>query len=207
MTLIGQGAPAYDDSTDRLYVGFSDGHLLALDAGNGHAVWEQNLSGGSGRFVDIDMQPLIDGDYLYVATFAGNLFSLDKKSGDVVWDVGVGSGVRIAMSGETLYVAGSDGAVYAINKDNGAEIWKYQAVAGALTRPVVYGELIAVGSTEQSMLFIDAVSGRKVIQRFARKNISSDPILAGPEGNLLIYLSNAGRLYCLRLKESFRLKK
>jgi hypothetical protein len=54
------------------------------------------------------------------------------------------------------------------------------------------------------MLFIDALNGRKFLQRFARKNISSDPILAGEQGNLLIYLSNGGRLYALQLKDQFR---
>ena len=73
-----------------------------------------------------------------------------------------------------------------------------------MTRPLVFGTLLIVGSTEHSMIFLDALSGEKILQRFARKNVYSDPILAGEEGNLLVYLSNGGRLYALQIAEAFR---
>lgn len=207
MTLYGHSAPAYDSvgrGEGRVYVGLSDGRLLALAASSGHLIWSKNLSQGVPRFNDIDMQPLINGDRLYVATFSGHLFCLKKQNGESIWQVAIGSGVGFALSGETLYVSGTDGILHAINKMTGAEIWKRDLSPGALSRPVIYGNLIAVASTEQSILFVDARNGYKVMQRFARKNISSDLILTGEKGNLLVYLSNAGRLYALKLKDTFR---
>ena len=108
------------------------------------------------------------------------------------------------MAGETLFVAGANGLIYALNKLTGEPLWQLDPGAGSLSRPLHRNELLMVASTEQSMVFIDAVAGRKIMHRFARKNISGDPVLGGSEGNLLVYLSNAGRLYCLQLKDSFR---
>lgn len=206
MTMLGQGSLAHsvDKKGDRLYVGFSDGRLVAVDANGGSIIWSQNLARSQRKFIDVDMQPLIDGDRIYAATFGGDLFCLNRNDGNILWEVAIGSGVRFSLSGDVLFVSGSDGVLYALGKEDGAERWKYESKEGALTRPIVYNDLVMVGSTKHSMFFIDALNGNKILQRFARKNIYSDPILAGEKGNLLVYLSNSGRLYALLLKESFR---
>lgn len=205
MTIFGQSSPAYDADTGRLYMGYSDGSLVALNSGTGSAVWRKQF-GHSQRFIDIDMRPLVDGDRLYFATFAGKLFCVDKGSGAVRWSVDVGSGVRFATSDDRLFVGGSDGALYAFNKMDGMELWKTDLGEGALTRPIFYKELLAVGSSKESMIFIDSLDGYRISQRYARKHISGDPILSGEEGNLLLYLSNGARLYAIKLRDDFRKK-
>ncbi len=208
MTLYGHSAPAYDvvGRQGRLYIGLADGRLLALSAADGRRLWEKSLATGRARLTDIDMSPVSDGNHLYVATFAGDLFCLRKQDGQVVWQVAIGSGAGFAVSKENIYLSGSEGVLHALNKLTGEKVWTRDLGKGALSKPVLYKNLIAVASTERSILFVDARNGHFVMQRFARKDISSDPILAGADGNLLVYLSNGGRLYALALKDEFRIK-
>lgn len=206
MTLYGQGAPAYESGQNLLYVGLHDGRILAVEAQRGALRWEKTLAGAAGPFTDIDMQPLLSAGKLYVATHSGKLYCLESRSGQVLWSQDVGSSADFAMAEDRLYVAGSDGVLYALNKVDGKILWSQPLGEGALSKPLLYGELVALASTERSILFVDAHNGHFIMQRFARKNISSDPILAGAEGNLLVYLSNAGRIYALKLKKDFRIE-
>ena len=98
------------------------------------------------------------------------------------------------------------GVLYALSANDGSQRWKYVSRKGALTRPLVYKDLVIVGSSKHSVIFVDALNGNKVMQRFARKNVHSDPILTGDQGNLLVYMSGGGRVYALQLKEDFRIQ-
>jgi len=166
---------------------------------------KKNLAQGKTRLNDVNMQPLIVGNKIYVATYAGDLYCLNKRDGSIIWQVAIGSAVRFSIASDKLYVSGSDGVVYALRADDGEQLWQYRTVKGALSQPLIYHELLAVGSTEESLIFIDGLTGRLIAHRFARKNISGDPILAGSEGDILVTLSNAGRVYALKLKKNFRM--
>ena len=179
---------------ERLFVGFADGTLWALST-DGKLIWEKTFEKGKKGFSDIDGAPLVDGERLYVATFDGGLFALAKNSGQTVWSREIGSGVRLAADGERLYLSGSDGRLYALHKKDGTKIWDLKVGEGALTAPVVYHDLVAVGLSEEGISFIQADDGRFVNKRFAKKGIFSDPIV---EGDQIYYLSNGGRLYSLR---------
>jgi outer membrane protein assembly factor BamB len=82
---------------NRVYVGFSDGMVVAFDATTGSERWqpvdlaaeaEQTLGGAPEHF-DVDTTPVadsIDGSpVIYVASAHGGLFALDAESGTQVW--------------------------------------------------------------------------------------------------------------------------
>lgn len=202
MTLYGHSSPLLDEG--RLYMGYSDGELAALNAASGQVLWSRTLSAGKTKLTDINMEPLVSGEDLYVATFSGDLYRLNKRDGSTVWQVPIGSAVRFNLADGRLFVASSDSVLYALDSENGETLWKKTMAEGSLSRPVVYGELVAVASTAESIIFFDALNGNIVARRFGRKNITGDPILAGPEGRHLVYLANAHRIYALRLKDNFR---
>lgn len=194
MTIHGNSPVILNDGGERLFVGFADGTLWALST-DGKLIWEKTFEQGKKGFSDIDGAPLVDGERLYVATFDGGLFALAKNSGQTVWSREIGSGVRLAADGERLYLSGSDGRLYALHKKDGTKIWDLKVGEGALTAPLVYHDLVAVGLSEEGISFIQADEGRLVGKRFAKKGIFSDPIV---EGDQIYYLSNGGRLYSLR---------
>lgn len=81
----------------RVFVGFSDGMVVAFDAATGAERWqpvdlaaeaEQTLGGAPEHF-DVDTTPVadsIDGSpVIYVASAQGGLFALDAESGTQVW--------------------------------------------------------------------------------------------------------------------------
>jgi outer membrane protein assembly factor BamB len=194
MTVRGNSPPVLDENGDRLYVGFADGTLWALSSGDGRLVWEKSFRKGKG-FSDIDGAPAVDGDRLYAATFDGGLFALSRTTGQTLWSQEIGSGVRLLAHGETLFVSGSDGRLYAFQKKDGTKLWDLKLGRGALTAPVAYQDLIAVGLSEEALNFIRAGDGHLIAKRFAKKGIFSDPVV---EGDRIYFLSNGGRLYSLR---------
>ena len=197
MTVRGNTPPVLDREGGRLFAGFSDGTLWALSPSDGKPAWEKRLGGaGEKAFHDVDGAPLIEGDRLFVALFEGGLFALSKKTGQVLWSRDLGSGVRFASSAEALYVSGSDGRLHALNKKDGQTLWESKVGKEALTAPVLYKDLIAVGLSGSTMNFIRASDGKVLAHRFARKGVFSDPVI---DGDRIYYLSNGGRLYSLKL--------
>jgi outer membrane protein assembly factor BamB len=198
MTIRGNSSPTVDPSSDRLYAGFSDGVVRSLSASGGKVLWEKPLAKEKGEkgFEDVDGTPLLDGDRLYVATFSGAIYALSAKNGAVLWSQPPGSAVHAALMGDTLIVAASNGHLFAYQKKDGSKIWESPIGHGALTAPVVYKDLIAVGLSDETMNFVDSEDGHVIARRFAKKGIYSDPIV---DEDRIYYLSNGGRLYSLRL--------
>ncbi len=61
-----------------LYVGFSDGSLVALNAKSGSVVWELQLNRNK-RFRDVDATPVLDGDQIYVASYDDKLYCVSAE--------------------------------------------------------------------------------------------------------------------------------
>ena len=196
MTIRGNSPPVVDSNGDRLFVGFADGTLRCLAAATGKSLWEKDFKKGGRGFDDIDGAPLIDGDRLYIASFDGGIYALSKQNGAVLWNQPNGSGVPMLVRGDVLYVSGSDGRLYAYGKKDGSKLWDSKIGDGALTGPVSYKDLLAVGLSDETMTFIDSSDGHIIARRFARKGVFSDPIL---DENRIYYLSNGGRIYSLKL--------
>lgn len=194
MTLLGTSIPLIDEPRQRVLVGSSDGGLRALSLKDGKVVWEKEL--GSGLFRDIDATPAIDNNRLYVATAEGPVMALSLKKGAVVWQQEVGSTAALSLSGDVLYVSGSDGILYAMQSDSGKKIWEKKIGDGALTAPVIHGQVVAVGLSDKTVNFLNKDTGEIRIRRFARKGVFSDLVL---DDHGLYYLSNGGRLYSLKM--------
>lgn len=197
MTIRGNASPAPDPSGDRLFVGYADGVVQGLSASTGKVLWEKSLPQEKGKgFSDVDGTPLVEGDRVYVATFDGGLYALSKLNGSVLWNQPQGSGVSLLAAGDLLVAAGSNGHLIAYQKKDGTRVWDSPIGRGALTAPVAYKDLIAVGLSDKTMNFVDAEDGHVIARRFARKGIYSDPVV---DEDRIYYLSNGGRLYSLRL--------
>jgi len=78
-------------SNGRVYRGTSDAHVLALDAGDGHSVWDITLD-VAGPGVQVPMAPIAWHDKIFIgnaggdrAGVIGHVYALDAATGRVAW--------------------------------------------------------------------------------------------------------------------------
>ena len=98
---VNRGAAFMDG---RLFRGTSDAHVVAMDASDGHALWDVALD-VAGRGVTVPMAPTAWNGLVYVGNAGGDLsgvighvYALDARDGHVVWkfDVVPASGLARA---------------------------------------------------------------------------------------------------------------
>ncbi len=118
-----------------------------------------------------------------------------------LWSVGIGDGqgdgfyrIRPAISGDTIYVASADGEVAAVNRINGDTLWEAD-VETALSGGVgVFEGALFLGSSDGSVLKLDAGTGER---RWATPLRAE--ILAAPQGDGKVVVAQTydGRLHGL----------
>jgi outer membrane protein assembly factor BamB len=193
-SIRGHGQPVV--SGGRIHVGFSDGVFRVFSVKKKSLIWEYKLTEGKGPFYDVDMEPLVTEEgSIYIASYQGELVSL-SKSGKLIWKNEIGSGVNLKLNGDILYASSTDGNVYALGKNKGTIIWETKLNTGNLTAPALHNSTLVVGTSEKLIYFINATNGDIMARRFAKKGVSTNPLIS--DGRLY-YLSNGGLLYCLKL--------
>ena len=75
----------------RLYRGTGDGHVIALDAGDGHLLWDHKLD-VAGPGISVPMAPIAANGRIYVGNaggdtvgVTGHVYALDARDGHVIW--------------------------------------------------------------------------------------------------------------------------
>ncbi|MCC6796262.1 MAG: PQQ-like beta-propeller repeat protein [Candidatus Hydrogenedentes bacterium] len=112
----------------RVYMGFRDGVVRALDGASGKVAWEHALPATS-----IIAAPAIDAKHnIYITTLGqGGIFKFDGNTGEVLWNkaFGSGSGASPALSHDekTVYAGWAEHStgLYALDAETGAEKWKW----------------------------------------------------------------------------------
>lgn len=135
------GTPIVSDGV--LYVGDWTGHLRALDAASGEAVWSAEV--GS----QIPGAVALDDARVFAGTWDGDLVAHDRASGAEVWsvpvddhDVAVVYGSPVHVDGLVIVGVASDewwegdgftfrGSVIAFDAETGDEVWRYWTSCGA----------------------------------------------------------------------------
>lgn len=199
ITVRGQGQPVIDRARNRVYLGFSDGALVAVDLLTGSTAWVALLGNASDFFADIDAKPiLVDGGKAIVAAaYNTGLFKVDTESGAVLWKqphtrisgmVSAGAGLMVGVTG--------DRQVLGIYSENGKIRWRYKFGAGAGVEPVFIGRnQVIVGSTDGPLVVLDVDTG-KPVQLIAPGSGTSVPP-AWDDPDMLIF-SNKATLLVLR---------
>src|SRR5439155_24546042 len=113
-TVRGVSSPAID--FDKIFVGFSDGSAMCLDATDGAVKWTRQLSQAN-QFPDVDAEPQLDGNgHVVFASYAGGIFSLDEESGADIWVNNLQGVNHLLLDGDTLY-AGAPTSLVALTAD------------------------------------------------------------------------------------------
>jgi outer membrane protein assembly factor BamB len=151
--------------------------------------------------VDIDSQPIIQGDYVYVVSYQGYLTVLSLKTGDISWRRRLSSFSGLAVDQDRVYVTDSRGKVWAFDKYTGSKRWVQNQLQGReLTRPVVTGQMLAFGDRDGYVHWLNRDNGA-LLGRYKAggSGIVADPLSVRQD--LVIYTQN-GDLYRLRTNKT-----
>jgi outer membrane protein assembly factor BamB len=202
-TVAGYAGLTYQPSSDggRLYTGFGNGKVAALDAGSGEALWLASVAPPQGGdFADCDSTPLLDeaGGRLYVAGQQTGVYALDLEDGSQLWRFDVRAAGDLAWVGGTDLVGSSSlEGVFSLDR-SGHLLWRTQVDPGVLSSPLVIDDTVYVAHNESGLLALDRATGELLARIDPGSGISSAPVF-DPVLQRVYATSNRGVLYGLEL--------
>ncbi|MBI2893087.1 MAG: PQQ-binding-like beta-propeller repeat protein [Deltaproteobacteria bacterium] len=194
----------------RVFAGFSDGTVAALDSSDGSVVWERDTSAdlepadedsSLPQYLDVDTTPVVRDGMVWAASQAAGIYALDERGGGVRWrrdDLqGVGG---LALARSELYAASSRTGIVALAPATGLTRFEVRLRRGStsLTSPVVARDLVLVGSSEGGNLYAISRSSRNVVTIVnPGDGFNATPIALGRRA---FALSNGGVVYSFEIQ-------
>ncbi|WP_415061190.1 PQQ-binding-like beta-propeller repeat protein [Bdellovibrio sp.] len=178
-----------------LYVGFSDGALVALNAKSGAVAWELQLNRNK-RFRDIDATPVVEGNQIYIAGYDDKLYCVSADKGEILWRVDGGGYSAITMLGDKLFYPTTNGEVWALKKNNGEKVWSYKLKEGIATQIKNYKGSLVFGESQGKLRFLDANSGAELGAMEPGRGILSAPQV-DEKNNRIYFISGEANLYAI----------
>ncbi len=198
----GGGSPAAING--KIWIGFSDGTLLALNPESGAVETEKSFRDNL-KFSDIDAKVVGWREGMLVATYDGRLRFL-RKDGSTNWEFPAG-GARAPLltDGDVIFFPSSDGTVYALSGNSGKEIWSYpirRGVPTGMARITKNGrKLLVVAVSEEKVLVIDAANGKLLGQSsLGRGSGSYGSVAVDQETGSFYVISLFSRVHEYRLR-------
>lgn len=188
--------PTIDDNF--VYVGFSDGFLVALSKQTGALQWEKKLARGI-RFNDVDSTPVVAGNTIYVSSYDGSLYALNKATGEIVWELAEGGYTPVTLGQDVVYYSTTTGAVHALDSASGRKIWSLAVSRGIATQPMLMGSYLVYGESEGALVVADARTGSPLTRFAPGRGILAAPLTEG-KTNEIYFVSNSANLYALKLQ-------
>ncbi|TDR22459.1 outer membrane protein assembly factor BamB [Marinicella litoralis] len=168
LTLRGNSTPIAKGG--RVYIGFDNGKVAALNILDGSVLWQQNVINSQGK-TEIDRIADIDGDIdvvatdLYLSSAADKTLSVATESGRVLWSQNIGSVTGVTVSRRSLYLTDNQSIIHELNRMDGSRGWTQDTLLNRnLTKPSYYLGDLLVGDLEGYVHVINGVSG-EVINR------------------------------------------
>jgi len=125
----------------RVFVGFSDGFLVALNQNSGASEMEVKVCREE-KSRDVDTTPVLDGETIYVACFGQGPSAIRKQDGSEIWKGQWFGASRPIVEQERLIFSTADGEIVAARKKDGKAIFVTRLEGGAAYAPIVVSDFI-----------------------------------------------------------------
>jgi outer membrane protein assembly factor BamB len=178
-----------------LFVGFSDGSVVALNSKTGNVIWENQLNRNK-RFRDIDATPVVDGDQVYVPGYDDKLYCISAEKGEVLWKIDGGGYSGVTILGEYIFYPTSNGQILALKKTNGEKLWTYKLSEGIATHVRVFKGILTFGESQGRLVFLDARTGKLLGDFDPGRGVMSSPEV-DDKNNRVYFISGEANLYAL----------
>lgn len=178
-------------------VGYSDGKMDAIDLHTGQVLWQRSIAFASGssdveRLVDIDADPIVQGNVVLLASYQGYIGALTLNDGQFIWRKPASTYKNIIAHGSSLYMTDSNDIVWSINKLTGQVNWKQDKLKSrSLTEPSLVGGNIVVGDKTGMLHVLSAKNGEFISRAQLGGAITISP---GVSGNSVYVLTANGKL-------------
>lgn len=178
---------------NKVIVGFADGFIGALSLEEGLLLWETKLI-DQGKFVDIDLNPLLVGSVVMSGSPSGELKAVNPDSGALFRSYGVSVMAHPVLKGEQVILGTNDGEVILMSV--GGEILKRAKISEQPVSAVGWWkDHLVAASFDGYLRAIDPLT-LKVVDEFAMgydySAVFSDLVIH--ENYMAIY-SSRNRLY------------
>lgn len=199
--------PASDG--ERVYVFFGKSGVLAYDL-DGTLLWHQNVGSGTHNWGSA-ASPVLYGDLVIVnaGVEEGKLIALDKQSGNRVWEAGPvqrswGTPVLVrTAAGDDELVLSMEGRVVGYNPADGSELWHCEGIDDYVCPSVVAkADIVYIIGGRKGQAIAIRTGGRGTVddthvvwRERGGSNVTS-PVAFGEH---LLWVSDSGIAYCLRL--------
>ncbi|MDM8564633.1 outer membrane protein assembly factor BamB [Candidatus Halobeggiatoa sp. HSG11] len=163
---------------DLIIAGFDNGKIALLELRTGKVLWETAIAVPRGRtelerMVDIDADPILEGEIVYVASYQGHTVAIDLAKGGLLWQKQISSYAGLGADSSYLYITDPKSHVYALERHSGDDWWRQDKLqARGVTAPVSIGDYVVVGDMEGYLHWMSQDDGSFV----ARHRIGKTPI-------------------------------
>ena len=169
----------------RVYFGATDGRVYALDAADGHKLWDSLPGGKTGS--KIWSTPVVAGDTLFIGSFDHKLYALDTTDGTEKWAFeteGTIVSTPVVSSGK-VYIGSFDRRVYAVNATSGEEVWRFPETDDEVDTPIgwfwatllLHDGAVYAPNLDGRVYVINANSGNRISNFDLGGPITSTPVL------------------------------
>ncbi len=166
-----------------VYIASLDHNLYALNSETGEVLWALDLEGA------LPSAPLFFEDHLYIGSMSSKIFKI-SLDGAVVGEYATNNWVwsTPTIVDGVLYASDMTGHVYALAMDGNTftPVWEPRQVAtrAIRTTPLVYGDVIIVGSRDHFLYWLNRETGEEIFKREMGGEILSDLYLLEPSETL-----------------------
>ncbi|WP_256837637.1 carboxypeptidase regulatory-like domain-containing protein [Ornithinimicrobium faecis] len=191
-------SPTIVDGTVYVAVGNGEaGSVHAVDAATGERVWRTAIGGG------VFFGPAVaDGVAVAASTATGRVVGLDTATGEILWERSETISISLpAIDAGKVYLGTSNetftsGSVLALDLLTGAEVWETEGGDTQGSSPVLYDDLVILGShTAGSVSAYDASTGEIVWNHFVGSAVTSS--VAVTTGGVVLGASQNWGVYAL----------
>ncbi len=173
ISIRGSSTPVYYDG--KVYAGFSDGYLYAFNAFNGESVWYKKLS-EDGKFSDVDMMPILEGNQLIAGSSDGSLYLLDATNGNIQWKKNYWDMNGIIADQKHIYITQTSGNVICLSKKNGEKVWDHKLKGGIPLLPILVEDQLIIGTSDRYVFSISTENGNEIWRYTIGTGMAANPV-------------------------------